>query len=98
MTVEEIANLSIGQELVIPAEQPEETPPEGTPSAATATATATATPSAAGGTYIVEEGDYPQLIAEKFGITAEELMQANGITDPTSLQVGQELVIPTPTP
>jgi LysM repeat protein len=100
MTVEEIANLSVGQELVIPGQDQEEPTPEGTPAASTATATATATvtPAAAGGTYIVEEGDYPGLIAERFGITAEELMDANGITDPTSLSIGQELIIPTPTP
>lgn len=96
MTVEEIASLSIGQELVIPGQEPEEPAPEGTPAAETATATAT--PSADGEIYIVEEGDYPQLIAERFGITVEELMDANDITDPTGLQVGQELVIPTPSP
>lgn len=94
MTVEEIASLSIGQELIIPGQEPEDTTPEGTPEAPSATAT----PSAGGEIYIVEEGDYPELIAEKFGITAEELMEANGITDPTSLSIGQELIIPTPTP
>lgn len=96
MTVEEITNLSIGQELIIPSEEPEVPAPEGTPPVATATATVT--PSAEGEVYIVQEGDYPELIAEQFGITTEELMEANGITDPTSLQVGQELIIPTPTP
>ena len=46
--------------------------------------------------YIVQEGDIPVTIAEQFGITAEELMEANGITDPTSLFIGQELIIPSP--
>ncbi len=97
MTVEEIASLSIGQELIIPSEEPEGEAPEATPSAEE-TATPTVTPLAEGEVYIVEEGDYPGLIAEKFGITVEELMDANGITDPTGLQVGQELIIPIPTP
>jgi len=84
------ASLSVGQNLVIPGQGPEDAAtPEGQP--------ATATPSAEG-VYIVQEGDYPGSIAEQFGITAEELMEANGITDPTSLIVGQELIIPTPTP
>lgn len=48
--------------------------------------------------YIVQAGDIPETIAEQFGITAEALMEANGITDPTSLEIGQELIIPSPAP
>jgi len=88
------ASLSIGQKLVIPGQEaggaPEET---ASPEAEAATPTTTAE-----GVYIVQEGDYPSSIAEKFSISVEELMEANGITDPTSLKVGQELTIPTPTP
>jgi LysM repeat protein len=88
------ASLSVGQKLIIPGQEPGQVP-EGT---ATPEAEApTATPSAEG-VYIVQEGDYPGSIAEQFGISAEELMEANGITDPTSLIVGQELIIPTATP
>jgi LysM repeat protein len=90
------ASLSIGQKLVIPGQEsggaPEET---ATPEAEAVTATPTTTVE---GAYIVQEGDYPSSIAEKFGISADELMKANDITDPTSLKVGQELIIPTPTP
>jgi len=57
------------------------------------TPTPTATPCIQG-TYIVQEGDYIAFIAEKFGITPEEVMEANGITDPASLSIGQALVIP----
>lgn len=53
-------------------------------------------PPAEGTVYIVQEGDIPETIAAQFGISAEELMAANGITDPTSLQIGQELIIPAP--
>jgi hypothetical protein len=45
-------------------------------------------------TYTVQEGDYPASIAEKFSISAEALMKANGITDPASLKIGQQLLIP----
>lgn len=87
-------SLSVGQELVIPAEEPGLVPegvetPEGEAPAATPVA---------GEVYVVQEGDYPGSIAEQFGISVEELMEANGITDPTSLMVGQELIIPTPVP
>jgi LysM repeat protein len=87
-------SLKVGQKLVIPGQVQEGTP---TPESETATATATVT-TAAGGVYVVKEGDYPSSIAEQFGISVEELMEANGITDPTSLKVGQELIIPTPSP
>ena len=98
MTVEQIASLSVGQELVIPGQSSEAAATATPGRARTAVATSTSTPSAAGGTYVVQDGDYPQLIAEKFGITADQLMAANGITDPASLVVGQRLSIPTPTP
>ncbi|MGQ9626542.1 MAG: LysM peptidoglycan-binding domain-containing protein [Anaerolineae bacterium] len=44
--------------------------------------------------HIVEPGENPASIAAKYGTTAEALMEANDITDPRSLRVGQELVIP----
>jgi LysM repeat protein len=97
MSIEQIAELSVGQKLVIP-RPPSQQQPVTTATREASEPTATRTPSAGGGTYIVEEGDYPSSIAEKLGISAEALMKANGITDPTSLKIGQELIIPTPTP
>lgn len=44
--------------------------------------------------YIVEEGDTLGAIAIRFDVSVEALQSANGIDDPTRLQVGQELVIP----
>ena len=90
-------SLYVGQELIIPGggePQPtpaptEEPPPEDTP---------VPTQAAEGQVYIVQEGDIPETIAAQFDITADELMAANGITDPASLFIGQELIIPTPTP
>lgn len=51
-------------------------------------------PSEAGRTYTVQPGDSPASIAEQFGVSVEELMEANSIVDPTGLQVGQVLTIP----
>jgi murein DD-endopeptidase MepM/ murein hydrolase activator NlpD len=44
--------------------------------------------------YTVVPGDTLFLIAERFGITLEELIAFNGITDPNVLEVGQVLLIP----
>jgi hypothetical protein len=52
------------------------------------------TPGVCGATYIVEPGDSPSLIAQECGVDVDELMQLNGIDDPTLLQVGQELLLP----
>jgi LysM repeat protein len=52
------------------------------------------TPVPAKVTYVVAKGDYLELIADHFGITAQELAEANGITIETVLSIGQELVIP----
>ena len=97
MTVEQIAQLSVGQKLIIPQRAPTQQPVTTTTPGASQP-TATSTPAAGEeGTYTVQEGDIPTTIAEKFGISAEALMEANDITDPTSLKIGQVLVIPTPT-
>ena len=102
--------LFIGQELIIPGVDPDDTvvaptdEPEPTfdiqptdEPAATDTPEPEETPAPVeGDIYFVQEGDIPVTIAEQFGITVQELLDANGITDPTSLQIGQELIIPSP--
>ena len=47
-----------------------------------------------GDTYIVEAGDVPFSIAQKCGVDVADLLELNGIDDPTSLFIGQELTIP----
>ena len=44
--------------------------------------------------YIVQKGDNPVIIAKKHGIKYADLIEANKITDPKKLQIGQKLVIP----
>lgn len=101
-------SLHAGDELVIPGVQNvlgQQATPRPTAAVTAAAATPTARPTAAPATpasgqqtYTVQAGDIPETIAQQFGITADQLMAANGITDPTSLQVGQVLIIPTPQP
>jgi LysM repeat protein len=58
-------------------------------------ATPSATAEVAGGSqYTVVKGDNPWKIAKRFKISQEELMKANGITDPKKIQIGQVLKIP----
>jgi LysM repeat protein len=47
--------------------------------------------------YVIQPGDSLSAIADRFGISVEMLSQANGISDPNVIQVGQKLVIPGPT-
>lgn len=44
--------------------------------------------------YVVESGDTLGAIAIKFDVPVEDLMAANGLTDPNVLEVGQSLIIP----
>lgn len=46
--------------------------------------------------YTIQKGDSPYKIAKKFKITPDQLMKANGITDPKKIQIGQKLRIPAP--
>lgn len=44
--------------------------------------------------YIVQSGDTLSLIASRFNVALEDLMNANAISNPDLLSAGQELVIP----
>ena len=65
--------------------------------AAAKPAAKTTTPAAAPGTYKVAKGDNPYTIAKKFGVGYRELLKVNGIEDPTRLQIGQVLKVPSKT-
>jgi LysM repeat protein len=84
----------------------------GTPAPATATPrpaagstpTAGATPAAGSGTYTVQSGDFPLLIAGKLGVPdaqqlawAEQLIALNNL-NPNAMRVGQVLQLPPNTP
>ncbi len=48
--------------------------------------------------YVVQSGDTLGIIAERFGVSVEEIAEANGITDVNVLEIGQILDIPAPEP
>jgi len=86
----EAADITISARLT-PSLLPNEANEEGTP-AAPAVAPS---PAPAEQHYVVQPGDTLLGIAGRYGIPLEELMRANGISDPNLLQAGQTLVIPT---
>ncbi|MEI6715691.1 MAG: LysM peptidoglycan-binding domain-containing protein [Verrucomicrobiota bacterium] len=45
-------------------------------------------------TYTVVKGDNPVAIAKRFGVTEDELLKLNGVSDPKKLQIGQVLKVP----
>lgn len=47
-----------------------------------------------GTTYTVQKGDTLSSIAQKTGARLQDIVNANKITDPTKIQVGQALFIP----
>ena len=44
--------------------------------------------------YTVQSGDTLGSIAAQFGVTIDAIIEANGLTNPDALDVGQELIIP----
>jgi LysM repeat protein len=44
--------------------------------------------------YVVQSGDTLSSIAARYDVSVEDIMAANGLSDPHALSVGQELIIP----
>lgn len=44
--------------------------------------------------HVVKSGETPGAIAKRYGVSVDELMAANNISDPRRMQIGQELLIP----
>ena len=51
-------------------------------------------PTGSGSTYIIQRGDTLGLIAQRFGVSLADLINANNIANPNLVFVGQVLVIP----
>ena len=61
--------------------------------ATSAPSTSTASSSPSGG-YVVQPGDTLSVIAQRYGVSLTALASANNITNPSTIVVGQSLVIP----
>lgn len=90
----EVADL---EDQLAAAEQPTPAPATASPAVGGGEATDPEGETEGGETYIVEKGDtLASIAAEVYGDASLDdfLAEANGITDPESLAVGQELIIP----
>jgi murein DD-endopeptidase MepM/ murein hydrolase activator NlpD len=56
--------------------------------------TGTAQDESAGPIYIVEEGDTLLVIAQRFGVTVDDLVETNNLANANSLLIGDRLIIP----
>jgi len=45
-------------------------------------------------THIVQSGEFLASIANQYGVTVDEILELNNITDPNRIDVGQEILIP----
>jgi LysM repeat protein len=46
--------------------------------------------------YVVKPGDVLADIATRFGISVQDIVKANGLSDPNAIRAGQSLTIPVP--
>lgn len=86
-TPEPTPTIDVALALATPPDTP--TPAPYTPEP-TATPTITPTPVL----YVIQSGENLGAIADRFNVSVAALQEANGILDPRTLQIGQELVIP----
>lgn len=79
-----------------PVPSPSPTPsPTSTPIPATPAPTATPTPEPTPIIHTLRPGDTLIGLARTYGVTVQSIQEANGITDPRRLLVGQQIIIPT---
>lgn len=71
-------------------------PPTATPAPYTPEPTATPTVTPTPIIHTIQAGDSLLAVAQEYGVTVAAVQDANGILDPRSLQIGQQLVIPQP--
>ncbi|MFV0338958.1 MAG: LysM peptidoglycan-binding domain-containing protein [Chthoniobacterales bacterium] len=94
----ESAVIRVNQALIIPDASKQISKPaivKTQPKAETSTAAKTQTPAtSADGEYTVVKGDNPYSIAKQLKVSYTKLLEVNNIDDPTKLQIGQKLKIP----
>jgi LysM repeat protein len=86
--------LQPGQVLQLPNCTASGAPAAQAPATSPAGSVATTAPSGSGTTYTVQAGDSLFTIAQRFGITVDEIVAANSLSNPNSLSIGQQLIIP----
>lgn len=80
--------IRVDQRLVVP-ERGEQTTGASAPAVSR-----TSAPAGSGTRHTVQSGETPGGIAAKYGVSVNDLMSANNISDPRRMRLGQELIIP----
>lgn len=88
--------LQPGQELNVPNCGQQAAPPAQQDTAAESEPTTGVAAPPGSEVYSVRSGDTLMTIARRYGVTIEDIVQANGLTNPDRLDIGQELIIPPP--
>lgn len=83
--------LQVGQELVIPGCNEEQV---SAPEPTSVSVTAVPAPVGGGEQYTIQPGDTLFRIAQRYGITVQAIVDANDLSNPNNLQVGQVITIP----
>lgn len=86
-----IHQIQVGQQLILPAEQPQDVGPQAT---STPAAPPTEVPTRPQATYTVRPGDSLYKISLMFGVTVAEIAQANNLSNRNLIYTGQTLIIP----
>jgi LysM repeat protein len=86
----------VGKKATIDQTTPVALPPPPPPPPRTATPTPTPVPPTQPPQRIhtIVQGDTLSYLAQQYGVSVDEIMKANGITDPNKLSIGQKLIIP----
>jgi len=87
-TLSDPNNVFVGQELLIPGYQP-----AGASNTNTGAGSAASSPGASA-IHVVQAGEVLSVIAEKYGVSLDELIAVNRIANPNLVSPGTELVIP----
>ncbi len=82
---------SVQEETYVPPVPSDPLPP---PPAPPAVEPVVVTPPADTTTYVVRKGDALSVIAKRYGVSLQEVMRINNITNPDKIRVGQKLALP----
>ena len=88
-TTAAVATATVGPALATPSSTP-------TPTGHLATSSPSPTPTPR--VHVVQPGDNLWDLSQRYGVTVEALVEANKLSSPESLRVGEKLVVPPPEP
>jgi LysM repeat protein len=92
--ITDVTRIYVGQVLVIPGAGEAPAPVNNPVTEQPSDPQPVTNPPAGGTYYVVQRGDTLKSIADRFGVTFQQLIQANNLTNPNVIYVGQRLFVP----